>query len=53
LAWGSGELKQKKIAKNLEDLLTHQNKFHDALAALVKDYESECDKLEKKSAPKA
>jgi uncharacterized protein Yka (UPF0111/DUF47 family) len=48
-----GELKQKKIAKNLEDLLTHQNKFHDALAALVKDYESECDKLEKKSAPKA
>jgi hypothetical protein len=43
-----GELKQKKIAKNLEELLTHQNKFHDALAVLVKDYEAECDKLEKK-----
>lgn len=43
-----GELKQKNIAKNLEDLLTHQNKFHDALATLVKDYETECDKLEKK-----
>ena len=43
-----GELKQKRIAKNLEELLTHQNKFHDALAALVKDYEAECDKLEKK-----
>lgn len=43
-----GELKQKRIAKNLEELLTHQNKFHDALAALVKDYEAECDKLVKK-----
>ena len=43
-----GELKQKKIAKSLEELLTQQNRFHDALAALVKDYESECDKLEKK-----
>jgi len=43
-----GELKQKKIAKNLEELLTQQNRFHDALAALVKDYEAECDKLEKK-----
>jgi uncharacterized protein Yka (UPF0111/DUF47 family) len=46
-----GELKQKKIAKSLEDLLSHQNKFHDALAALVKEYEAECDKLEKKAAP--
>lgn len=45
-----GELKQKSIAKSLEDLLGHQNKFHDALAALVKEYEAECDKMEKKAA---
>ncbi|MEX2151080.1 MAG: hypothetical protein WD793_12770 [Steroidobacteraceae bacterium] len=45
-----GELKQKKIAKGLEDLLGHQNKFHDALAALVKEYEAACDQLVKKSA---
>lgn len=45
-----GELKQKKIAKSLEDLLGHQNRFHDALAALVKDYEAECDKMVKKAA---
>ena len=43
-----GELKQERVAKGLEALLTHQNKFHDAPAALIKDYESECDKLEKK-----
>ncbi len=46
-----GELKQKKLAKSLEDLLSHQNRFHDALAALVKEYEAECGKLEKKAAP--
>lgn len=46
-----GELKQKKLAKSLEELLTHPNRFHDALAALVKEYEAECDKLEKKAAP--
>ncbi|MDH4172761.1 MAG: hypothetical protein OEZ09_00045 [Betaproteobacteria bacterium] len=45
-----GELKKKKIAKNLEDLLAHQNKFHDALAALAKDFEKECDALDKKPA---
>ncbi|MGH8720380.1 MAG: hypothetical protein ACREU4_00245 [Burkholderiales bacterium] len=44
-----GELKQKKIAKTLEDLLTHQNKFHDALAALVKEHEAACDQMQNKS----
>jgi hypothetical protein len=42
-----GELKQKQLAKKLEALLNHQNAFHDALAALVKDYEAECERLAK------
>jgi hypothetical protein len=42
------ELKQKAIAKKVEDLLSQQNTFHDALEATVADYEAECDKLEKK-----
>ncbi|MDH3318158.1 MAG: hypothetical protein OEO84_00520 [Betaproteobacteria bacterium] len=42
-----GEMKQKQLAKKLEALLTHQNAFHDALAVLVKDYEAECERLEK------
>jgi hypothetical protein len=42
-----GELKQKKLAKTMEPLLTHQNAFHEALAVLVKDYEAECERLAK------
>lgn len=44
-----GELKQKKMAKKFEALLTHQNAFHDALATVVTDYEAECDRMEKKA----
>lgn len=43
------ELKQKAIAKEVEDLLTQQNTFHDALETLIADYEAECAKLEKKA----
>lgn len=43
-----GEMKQKKMAKKFEPLLTHQNAFHDALAAVVTEYEAECDRMEKK-----
>lgn len=42
-----GEMKQKKIAKKLETLLSHQNAFHDALAVLVTEYEKECEGMEK------
>ncbi|MDA0276750.1 MAG: hypothetical protein O2979_05360 [Proteobacteria bacterium] len=42
-----GEMKQKKIAKKLETLLSHQNAFHDALAVLVTEYEKECEQMEK------
>lgn len=41
-----GELKQKKLAKKFEDLLTRQNAFHDSLEAVITDYESECDRME-------
>lgn len=47
-----GEMKQKKIAKKLEALLTHQNAFHDALAVVVTEYEKECEQMEKDAAKK-
>lgn len=42
-----GELKQNETAKKLDQLLTHQNAFHDALESLLADYEIECDRIEK------
>lgn len=47
-----GEMKQKKIAKKLEALLSHQNAFHDALAVLVAEYEKECEQMDKGAAKK-
>lgn len=47
-----GEMKQKKIAKKLEALLTHQNAFQDALAVLVTEYEKECEQMDKGAAKK-
>ena len=44
-----GEMKQKKMAKKFETLLSHQNAFHDSLATVVSDYETECDRIEKKA----
>jgi len=44
-----GEMKQKKLAKRFETLLSHQNAFHDSLDAVVSDYEAECDRIEKKA----
>lgn len=42
-----GEMKQKKLAKKFETLLTHQNAFHDSLDTVVTDFEAECSKLDK------
>lgn len=42
------ELKQKSIAKEVEDLLSQQNTFHDALETVIADYEAACEKLEPK-----
>jgi hypothetical protein len=41
------ELKQKQMAGKLEELISQQNAFHDALAAAVSDYETECKRIEK------
>ncbi|WP_293007898.1 hypothetical protein [Nitrosomonas sp.] len=41
-----GELKQKENAEKLDILLTHQSAFHDALEALISDYEVECNRIE-------
>jgi len=41
-----GELKQKENAEKLDVLLTHQSAFHDALEALISDYEVECNRIE-------
>lgn len=41
------ELKQKQIAKKVENLLSHQNTFHEALETTIADYEAECARLEK------
>jgi DNA-binding transcriptional regulator YbjK len=43
------ELKQKKMAKILEELISQQNAFHDSLASAVSDYESECKRIEKEA----
>ena len=43
-----GEMKQKNMAKKFETLLTHQNAFHDSLDTVVADYETECERIEKK-----
>jgi hypothetical protein len=40
------ELKQKDNAKRMEVLLKHESEFHDALEALISDYEIECNRIE-------
>lgn len=42
------ELKQKDMAKKVEGLLEHQNKFHEALEASIEDYETLCAGLDSK-----
>lgn len=44
-----GEMKQKENAKHIEELLAHQNAFHDALESFVSDYEIECNRIENES----
>ncbi len=44
-----GELKKKKIAKQFENLLSGQNKLHDEVAAVISDYEAECERMEAKA----
>lgn len=44
-----GELKKKKIAKRFEDLLSAQNKLHDAIAEVISDYETECEAMAAKA----
>ena len=44
-----GELKKKKLAKQFEDLLSQQNKLHDAVAAVITDYEAEYEQMEDKA----
>lgn len=41
-----GELKQKENADKLDKLITQQNNFHDALEAMISDYEIECNRIE-------
>jgi hypothetical protein len=41
------ELKQKDMAKKIEGLLNHQNKFHEALEASIEAYEAVCAGMEK------
>lgn len=41
-----GQAKQKKMAKRVEELLAHQNAFHDAIESLAADYEMECNQIE-------
>lgn len=41
-----GEMKQKKNAEAVEQLLNHQNAFNEALEAFVSDYEIECNRIE-------
>lgn len=41
-----GELKQKEMAARVEKLIAEENVFHDDLAAVVSDYEIECNRIE-------
>jgi DNA-binding transcriptional regulator YbjK len=43
------ELKQKQMAKILEELIAQQNTFHDSLASAVSNYETECKRIEKEA----
>ena len=42
-----GELKQKDLAAKLEPLLTLQNSFHDDLEAMIAEFETVCDGMDK------
>lgn len=43
------ELKQKDMAKKIEDLLSIQNRFHEALERAVEDYETLCEGMAPKT----
>jgi len=43
------ELKQKKIAAKIEDLLETQHSFNDCLTDVINSYENELDQMEKES----
>ena len=41
-----GELKQKQTAARVEQLIAAENTFHDDLAAVISDFEIECNRVE-------
>lgn len=41
-----GELKQKQTAARVEKLIASENTFHDDLAAVISDFEIECNRIE-------
>jgi hypothetical protein len=41
-----GEMKQKKIASRVEELMSQQNAFHNTIESLIADYEMECNRIE-------
>ncbi|TKB25875.1 hypothetical protein FCL47_12325 [Desulfopila sp. IMCC35006] len=43
------ELKQKKIAEKIEDLLDKQHSFNDSVGELISSYENELNRLEEES----
>ena len=43
------ELKRKKKAAKVEELISHQNTFHTALETLIEDWEIECNRIENES----
>lgn len=40
------ELKFKEFAGRVDNILSHQNKYHEELGALITDYETECNRIE-------
>lgn len=40
------ELKQKEFAKRIEGLMSQQSALHEAIEALISDYEIECNRME-------
>ncbi len=43
------ELKQKKIAEKIEELLDKQHSFHDSVGEVISSYENELNQLEEES----
>ena len=40
------EAGQKQFASRMETLIAQQNSFHDAIEALISDFEMECNRIE-------